>query len=148
MIIFIHQASGRLDMQQYNNNLTNCKIRTNWQICKVKKHKVSIIIRQYEVISLFKWRIIIKEGVARWLSGRASDLRSKGRGFEPRPWHCCATTFGKLVHTPLPHSRDTPRGGLWITYQIKSKSHLLIKYYTLIYVNTAGCCWHWIISYT
>ena len=26
-------------------------------------------------------------GVARWLSGRASDLRSKGRGrrFEPRP---------------------------------------------------------------
>ena len=24
-------------------------------------------------------------GVARWLSGRASDLRSKGRGFEPQP---------------------------------------------------------------
>ena len=58
--------------------------------------------------------------MARWLSGRASDLRSKGRGFEPRPWRCCATTVGKLF-TPhaLPHSRDTPRG-LWITYQIKS----------------------------
>ena len=37
-------------------------------------------------------------GVARWLSSRASDLRSKGRGrrFEPRPWRCCATTLGKL----------------------------------------------------
>ena len=34
----------------------------------------------------------------------------------------CATTLGKIVHTPLPHSRDTPRG-LWITDQIKSKSN-------------------------
>jgi len=34
--------------------------------------------------------------VAQWLSGRASDLRSKGRGFEPRPWRCCATTLAKL----------------------------------------------------
>ena len=42
-----------------------------------------------------------------WLSDRA-----KGRGFEPRPWRCCATTLTQVVHTPLPHSRDTPRGGL------------------------------------
>ena len=34
--------------------------------------------------------------VARRLSGRASDLRSKSRGFEPRPRRCCATTLGKL----------------------------------------------------
>ena len=27
----------------------------------------------------------ISIAMARWLSGRASDLRSKGRGFEPRP---------------------------------------------------------------
>jgi len=31
-----------------------------------------------------------------WLSGRVSDLRSKNRRFEPRPWRCCATTLGKL----------------------------------------------------
>ena len=35
-------------------------------------------------------------GVARWLSGRASDLRSRSRGFEARPQRCCATTLGKL----------------------------------------------------
>ena len=33
----------------------------------------------------------------------------------------------QVVHTPLPHSRDTPRGGLWITYQIKSKLHARIE---------------------
>ena len=34
--------------------------------------------------------------VARWLSGRASDLRSSSRGFEARPRRCCVTTLGKL----------------------------------------------------
>jgi len=34
--------------------------------------------------------------VARWLSGRASDLRSTSRGFEDRLRRCCATTLGKL----------------------------------------------------
>ena len=34
--------------------------------------------------------------VARWLSGRASDVRSKSRGFEARPRRCCAPTLGKL----------------------------------------------------
>ena len=33
--------------------------------------------------------------VARWLSGRASDLRWS-REFEARPRRCCATTLGKL----------------------------------------------------
>ena len=40
------------------------------------------------VIGLFR--------VVRWLSGRASDLRSSSRGFEARPRRCCATTLGKL----------------------------------------------------
>jgi len=35
-------------------------------------------------------------GVTRWLSGRASDLRSRSRGFEGRPRRCCVTTLGKL----------------------------------------------------
>ena len=35
-------------------------------------------------------------GVARWLSGRASDLRSKSRGLEARPQRYCVTTLGKL----------------------------------------------------
>ena len=35
-------------------------------------------------------------GVARWLSGRVSDLRSSSRGFEARPRRCCVTTLGKL----------------------------------------------------
>ena len=34
--------------------------------------------------------------VARWLIGRASDLRSSSRGFEARPRRCCVTTLGKL----------------------------------------------------
>ena len=34
--------------------------------------------------------------VARWLSGRASDLRSSSRGFEARPRRCCVTTLGKF----------------------------------------------------
>ena len=34
--------------------------------------------------------------VARWLSGRASDLRSNSRGFEARPRRCCVTTLGKM----------------------------------------------------
>jgi len=34
--------------------------------------------------------------VARWLNGRASDLRSRSRGFEAQSRRCCATTLGKL----------------------------------------------------
>ena len=38
----------------------------------------------------------IRRAVARWLSGRASDLRSSSRGFEARPRRCCVTTLDKL----------------------------------------------------
>ena len=42
-------------------------------------------------------RIVPMRGrVARWLSGRASDLRSSSRGFEARPRRCCVTTLGML----------------------------------------------------
>ena len=41
--------------------------------------------RRNEVKVCAKRRSPISPRVARWLSGRASDLRSKGRGFEARP---------------------------------------------------------------
>ena len=40
--------------------------------------------------------VIMWHILARWLSGRASDLRSSSRGFEARPRRCCVTTLGKL----------------------------------------------------
>ena len=40
--------------------------------------------------------VVVAHWVARWLSGRASDLRSSSRGFEARPRRCCVTTLGKL----------------------------------------------------
>ena len=45
---------------------------------------------------IFNGSISVADWVARWLSGRASDLRSSSRGFEARPWRCCVTTLGKL----------------------------------------------------
>ena len=39
---------------------------------------------------------VARAWVARWLSGRASDLRSSSRGFEAQPRRCCVTTLGKL----------------------------------------------------
>ena len=58
-----------------------------------------------------------------WLSDRA-----KGRGFKPRPWRCCATTLTQVVHTPLSHSRDTPRGGLnYLSNQNRMYQDSLIK---------------------
>ena len=47
-------------------------------------------------VSLDFCEIVLLFGVARWLSGRASDLRSSSRGFEARPRRCCVTTLGKL----------------------------------------------------
>ena len=46
----------------------------------------------------YRWRLepLCRLGVARWLSGRASELRSRSRGFEARPRRCCATTLGKF----------------------------------------------------
>ena len=57
-------------------------------------------------------------GVARWLSGRASDLRSSSRGFEAQPRRCCATTLGKVVHTLLPLS---PSSIIWYQRKLGSK---------------------------
>ena len=45
-------------------------------------------------IAAVVWQL--RSWVALWLSGRASDLRSRSRGFEDRPWRCCVTTLGKL----------------------------------------------------
>ena len=58
--------------------------------------------------------------VARWLSGRASDLRSSSRGFEARPRRCWVTTLGKLftVHTLLPLS---PSSIIWYQRKLGSK---------------------------
>ena len=52
------------------------------------------------VISRFHPNLCVWENcnqiMARWLSGRESDLRSSSRGFEARPRRCCVTTLGKL----------------------------------------------------
>ena len=56
-------------------------------------------------------------GVARWLSGRASDLQSRSRGFEVRPRRCCATTLGKLF-TPYCLS---PNSIIWYQRKLGSK---------------------------
>ena len=87
--------------------------------CIVSEIKLRYIGRKSRFFTTPAFNALVS-GVARWLSGRASDLRSKDRGFEPRQWRCCATyNLRQVVHTPLPHSRYTPRGGLRITYQIK-----------------------------
>jgi len=68
-------------------------------------------------------------GVTRWLSGRASDLRSKGRGVRGPAVTLLRNNLRQVVHTPLPHLRDTPRGGLWITYQKKKiKSAAVLQF--------------------
>ena len=56
--------------------------------------------------------------MARWLSGRASDLRSRSRGFEARPRRCCATTYRQVVHTLLPLS---PSSIIWHQPKLGSK---------------------------
>ena len=93
-----------------------------------------------DVITNPRWRTaaILKTqpprhfGAARWLSGRASDLRSKGPGFEPRPSRYCATTLGKLftfhclIHAIL-HEEDCE-------LFIKSKTlnhHISVKNYPI-----------------
>ena len=66
----------------------------------------------------FSYRVHI--GVARWLSGRASDLRSKSRGFEARPRRCCATTLGKLF-TPYCLCHLSPSSIIWYQLKLGSK---------------------------
>ena len=56
--------------------------------------------------------------VARWLSGRASDLRSSSRGFEARPRRCCRNNLRQVVHTLLPLS---PSSIIWYQRKLGSK---------------------------
>ena len=87
------------------------------------------------VIGRYDWSV----GVARWLSGRASYLRSKGRGFEPRPWRCCATALGKLfiphclIHAIL-HDEDSE-------LLIKSNNGVLLSVFT-VHVSY----WRWFFT--
>ena len=63
--------------------------------------------------------------VARWLSGTTAvgvRLAIQGSLVLAPAVTLLRNDFRLVVHTPLPHSRDTPRGGLWITYQIKIKN--------------------------
>ena len=84
--------------------------RSMRMLCRMIKcmiHKQEVTGSNIPVLELL-------HGVARWLSGRASDLRSKGRG----PWvrvpavTLLRNNLRQVVHTPLPRSRDIPRGGL------------------------------------
>ena len=59
---------------------------------------------------VYGWRSVLV-GVARWLSGRASDLRSSSRGFEAQPRRCCVTTLGKL----------SPSSIIWYQRKLGSK---------------------------
>jgi len=96
--------------------------------CIVSEIKLRYIGRKSRFFTTPAFNALVS-GVARWLSGRTSDLRSKDRGFEPRQWRCCATyNLRQVVHTPLPHSRYTPRGGLRITYQIKKVAVRILPY--------------------
>ena len=54
------------------------------------------LVTAHEVYPVTASKVYLVTGVARWLSGRASDLRSSSRGFEAQPRRCCATTLGKL----------------------------------------------------
>ena len=62
-------------------------------------------------------------GVARWLSGRASDLRSKSRGFEARP--LLRNNLRQVVHTLLPLS---PSSIIWYQRKLGSKQAYRVVY--------------------
>ena len=65
---------------------------------RVRCHSKSLKIAPFGSfdISSYSHSIATMAMVVRWLSGRASDLRSSSRGFEIRPRRCCVTTLGKL----------------------------------------------------
>ena len=46
-------------------------------------------------------------GLAWWRNGRASDLRSGGREFDPRPGAAAYDDSGQVVHTQLPRRRHS-----------------------------------------
>ena len=58
------------------------------------------------------------DGVARWLSGRASDLRSRSRVFEARPSTLLRNNLRQVVHTLLPL---TPSSIIWYQRNLGSK---------------------------
>ena len=63
-------------------------------LSNVKKSKINMYfwtIREVHHVFMYYTKT-----VTRWLSGKASDLRSSSRGFEARPRRCCVTTLGKL----------------------------------------------------
>ena len=68
----------------YKNRITND--RKQYLACCCK------IIFQQEHHKLYVNSPPTCHRVARWLSGRASDLRSSSRGFKARPRRCCVTT--------------------------------------------------------
>jgi len=59
---------------------------------------ITINIRRSKIVIL---RVV---AMAWWRNGRASDLRSRGREFDPRPGHGCVTTLGKLF---IPNCLDS-----------------------------------------
>jgi len=73
---------------------------------------------------------------------KASYLRSKGRGFEARPWRCCATTLGKLftphclIHVIL-HEEDCE---LLIKSKIKNDRMIVSRWR-----NVTVCCCVWCV---
>ena len=53
--------------------------------------------------------------VAWWRNGRASDLRSRGREFDPRPGRGCVTTLGKLF---TPNCLDADTTVYWVPFTV------------------------------
>ena len=67
-------------------------------MCAINCYSLNVVKLPH---TLFVWLVVclfiyLLTWVARWLSGRASGLRSSSRGFEARPRRCGATTLGKL----------------------------------------------------
>ena len=73
-----------------------CKLQNIWF---VKQRRVYIsVVRRFR--DLLISRITYLESVARWLTGRASDLHIADTGFDSRPGRCRVKTLGKFL-TPM-----------------------------------------------
>ena len=73
----------------------------------------TLIRTSSDAVSLFSGWISMR--FASWCCGRASDLRSRGRGFESRPGTRCKN-LGQVSHTYVPLSPSSiswywPKGG-------------------------------------
>jgi len=71
-----------------------------------KKQAINEKIQGSVAIYLKCGGVVNNQRLAWWRSGRASDLRSRGREFDPRPGRGCVTTLGKLF-TPNCLDADT-----------------------------------------